>query len=100
MMQNALRQKENELKQANSELEERGKLLYKTKVRHQRARAQHRHMQSVSALCSRCHHAHGTLRRTFLQWHKKQGSVIWPLCYGSISIYDMAFCAVCNAGCH
>ena len=28
----ALRQKENELKQANAELEERGKLLYKTKV--------------------------------------------------------------------
>jgi hypothetical protein len=30
--QNALRQKEAELKQANAELEERGKLLYKTKV--------------------------------------------------------------------
>lgn len=29
----ALRQKEAELKQANGELEERGKLLYKTKVR-------------------------------------------------------------------
>lgn len=28
----ALRQKEAELKQANGELEERGKLLYKTKV--------------------------------------------------------------------
>lgn len=31
--QSLLRQKENELKQANAELEERGKLLYKTKVR-------------------------------------------------------------------
>jgi hypothetical protein len=31
-MQNLVRQKEAELKQANAELEERGKLLYKTKV--------------------------------------------------------------------
>jgi hypothetical protein len=32
VLQNMLRQKEAELKQANAELEERGKLLYKTKV--------------------------------------------------------------------
>ena len=32
MAQAQLRQKESELKQANAELEERGKLLYKTKV--------------------------------------------------------------------
>jgi hypothetical protein len=31
-VQNLVRQKEAELKQANAELEERGKLLYKTKV--------------------------------------------------------------------
>lgn len=31
-LQNLLRQKDAELKQANAELEERGKLLYKTKV--------------------------------------------------------------------
>jgi hypothetical protein len=37
-LQNALRQKDAELKQANAELEERGKLLYKTKVQHSAGR--------------------------------------------------------------
>lgn len=56
-LQNALRQKDAELKQANAELEERGKLLYKTKVQHSAGR----HHTACAALTTNSSNGSGTM---------------------------------------